>query len=596
MSKQYISLREFMRLKSFKSMLKIILKHKWLFIGTIISDLILVILSLLFAETTRRLFNMAPNIPSNKLINILYIFVGLAIATICLTYINNWLRSLINESIIFRLRGMVLSHLKRLPLSYHENTHSSDTNNIFFNELEIARDLFLWDVLKLATLPFSFIIVGIYLMSVHPILGLIAICIGPFQLVSNLILPGKFKKAVKERNEITHTTFHHIGETLSGMREVKTNQLENEFDQDFQYICKEGIKKNVQYTKVNTIRKIFRDIPNNVGHILGLGIGGVMLTNNQIEIGGLVAFITLLNKISIPFVSLVGVISNLQYSLAGTRKLFDLLELPTEEITLGNPMGDFPPLIQFKNVNFEYKPGLQTLKNLNFTIPSGSSVALVGPSGSGKSTLVKLLYRFYDFQSGSIEIEGVPIQDYSIYSLRSFMATVSQDIFLFEKTIEENIKIGNLQSSKEEVLQAAKLAEADEFIKSLPNGFESEVGERGVKLSQGQKQRIAIARAILKKSKILVLDEATSALDVNTEEKVQASLEKWADNCTKIIIAHRLSTIKEVDYVLFLEAGKIIEYGKPAELLKSNSHFRMYWDKQQNLSPKKENNNVKNFA
>ncbi|KMQ32177.1 ABC transporter ATP-binding protein [Bacillus cereus] len=592
MSKSYRSFSEMIRLKSFQKMLKVILRYKWLYIGTIITDLLLVILSLVFAEATRRLFDMAPNISSNKLTLILSVFAGLAILSICFTYLNNWSRSLVNESIIYQLRHMVLSHLKRLPFSYHENTHSSKSNSIFFNELEIARNLLLWDILNLAILPFSFLIVGIYLVSVHPMLGLIAICIGPLQLISNLILPKKFKKAVERRNDVTHITFHHIGETLSGMREVKANQLENTLDHDFQGICKQGIHANVLYTKVNTIREIFRDIPSKIGHILGLGVGVVMVANNQIEIGGLVAFITLLDKVSVPFVSLVGVISNLQYSLAGTQKLFDLLENNVEEQHSGEFMRSAPPTIQFKNVNFEYKPGLHTLKNLNFSVPAGSSVALVGPSGSGKSTLVKLLYRFYDIQSGSIEIDGKSIETYSIDSLRAHMAMVSQDIFLFEKTIAENIQVGNLRASREEILHAAKLAEAYDFIMLLPNKFDSEVGERGVKLSQGQKQRIAIARAILKDAKILVLDEATSALDVNTEEMVQHSLGEWANNCTKIIIAHRLSTIKEADYVLFLDEGQIIEQGKPAELLKSNSRFRMYWNKQQNISLNEEIVNV----
>lgn len=226
--------------------------------------------------------------------------------------------------------------------------------------------------------------------------------------------------------------------------------------------------------------------------------------------------------------------------------------------------------------------GRRVLNNVSFTIPAGSSVAFVGPSGGGKSTIVKLLYRFYQPQSGTIRVDGTAIESYRLGSYRSNLAAVSQDVYLFDGTIRDNIALGSRAEAPAEadIERAMELSQSRSFIAQLPEQLESKVGERGIKLSQGQKQRIAIARAVMRNASVLILDEPTSALDVETESMFQTDLKEWASHCTTIIIAHRLSTIRDVDYVYFLEDGEIREHGTPRQLLHSKGRFMEYWTKQ----------------
>jgi ABC-type multidrug transport system fused ATPase/permease subunit len=566
--------------RTFLNMMSIIKDYKWYYVGAVGLQLLLTAMALLFADTSRRLFNMAPNVPNHALVQILIAFSCIAFAQLVFTFMNNWIRSALNESVVYGLRRSILNHLQKLPLSFHENNHSSNSVNVMFNELEIAKDFIVFDVQRLIALPISFIFVGIYLLSVHPILGIIAIAIGPLQLISNFVLKTRFKEAAELQSQVTRDVFFTIGETLQGIREVKSNQMEDKVEQEMADIQKKGVAYNVLLTNINTIRGIVKDLPGHIGYVAGIGIGVVLMASGEIGIGGLVAFITLLDKVAEPFTVLVGTINNLQRSISGARRLYEAMDMEEEDTVTGEALDLGSPSITYEEVGFHYVEGVKILENLSFTVPAGSSVALVGPSGAGKSTIVKLLYRFYDPQQGIITLNGMPLEKYSIRSIRERMALVSQDIFLFDGTIAENVQIGKPGATRDEVIRAAKLAQAYDFIEALPKGIDSEIGERGVKLSHGQKQRISIARAILRNASLLILDEPTSALDVETEASLQRDLGEWASNCTKVIIAHRLSTIREADYIVFIDEGKVVESGTAEQLLIRNGRFRSYWAKQ----------------
>lgn len=564
----------------FRNFIASVKKYRHLYIGAILTQVAMTVVSLLFAETGRRLFDYAPSVPTQALIVLLSSFVGLTLARIALRFWNEWIRSYLNESVVYEMRRNILNHLQRLPLGFHEQTHSSNSVNVMNNELEIVKNFLVADIQKLIALPISFIIVGIYLMTVHPILGLIAFSIGPLQLLSNLVMKKKFMEANRLQNEVTREVFFRIGETLQGIREVKANQLERHVDAKMADIERKGVEYNVLLTKVRSIRSICKDAPGQIGYVVGLGVGAVMMASGHIGAGGLVAFISLLDKVAEPFTTVVDVINNLQRFIAGANRLHHVMGLPEENLDKGMPLTNRAPEITFESVQFSYKEDHPTLKNISFTIPAGATIALVGPSGAGKSTLLKLLYRFYEPQQGTIRIDGIPLQEYSLTSLRDSMALVSQDIYLFDSTAADNISLGRDEIPREQLERAARLAQAHEFIGKLPEGYDTRLGERGIKLSHGQKQRISIARAILRNAPILILDEPTSALDVETEESFQRDLGEWAEHCTKIIIAHRLSTIRQADIVIFLEDGVIAEIGAPAELLRRHGRFRSYWEKQ----------------
>ncbi len=569
---------------TFLGFLAIVRQYKGLYAISLAAQFVEIGLSLWFADTTRRLFDAAPRVPPVLLSQILITLSVIALSRLAATFVTNWVQSLLNESVVYQMRRSVLAHLQSLPLSFHEKNHSSGAFNVIYNELEVSKEFVVFHIQSLIALPISFISAGLYLLTVHPLLGVIALVIGPLQLLSNLVRKKRFAEAVTLQRKVSREVFRQISETLNGVREIKSNQLESLVDERMSDIQKRGVAYNVLLTQISTLRSIAKNLPSELGYVVGVAAGAVLMTRGQIGPGGLVAFISLLDKVSVPFTSLVEIVNNLQKMLSGSRHLFEIMGTPGEELKRGETLALAPdrgPDVVFEDVSFGYGPDKRTLDGISFTLPAGASLALVGPSGSGKSTLIKLLYRFYEPDAGAIHLAGRPITDYSVDSVRRAMALVSQDIFLFDGTVRENIVLGRPDASGEEIERAARLAQADVFIRELADGYDSEIGERGIRLSHGQKQRLSIARAILRDASLLVLDEPTSALDVETEASFQRDLGEWATHCTKIIIAHRLSTIRDADYVLFLEAGRVVEFGTPGELLKRpESRFADYWARQ----------------
>ncbi|MBC8137743.1 MAG: ABC transporter ATP-binding protein [Fibrella sp.] len=570
--------------RTFLGFLAIVRQYKGLYAISLFAQFVGIGLGLLFADTSRRLFDAAPKVPPALLTQLLWIFAGIVVARLGVTFVISWIQSLLNESVVYQMRRNVVKHLVDQPLSFHENNHSSSAFTVIYNELERAKDFVVSDIQSLIGMPISFITAGLYLLTVHPLLGVIALVVGPLQLLSNLVQKKRFQETVELQRTVSRQVFHQIGESLHGVREVKSNQLETIVDERMGDIQKRGVAYNVQLTQVRSLRGLAKSLPSELGYVVGVGFGAVLMANGQIGPGGLVAFISLLDKVSVPFTSMVGIINNLQQILAGSRHLFEVMATPGEDRTTGAELTLSPeqgPELVFENVSFGYAPEKKTLDDISFTLPAGASLALVGPSGAGKSTLIKLLYRFYEPDSGTIRLVGRPLGEYNVDSVRRNMALVSQDIFLFDGTVRENIVLGRPDATDEEVERAARLAQADTFIRELEKGYDAEIGERGIKLSHGQKQRLSIARAILRNASLLVLDEPTSALDVETEASFQRDLGEWAAHCTKIIIAHRLTTIRDADYVLFLENGRVVEFGTPGELLRSpDSRFAGYWERQ----------------
>ena len=570
--------------RTFLGFLSIVRQYKGLYAASLLAQFVGIGLGLLFTDTSRKLFDAAPHVPHTLLTRLIITFAAIAGIRLGISFVTSWVQTLLNESVAYQMRRSVLAHLQDLPLSFHENNHSSGAFNVIYNELELAKSFVVSDIQSLIALPISFLTAGLYLLTVHPILGITALVIGPLQLLSNLVQKKKYQETVDVQRKVRREVFRQISETLHGVREVKSNQLETIIDTRMGDIQKRGIAFNVRLTQISSLRSIAKNLPSELGYVLGVAVGATLMASGQIGVGGLVAFISLLDKVSVPFTSMVGIINNLQQILAGSKHLFEVMAIPGEDRTTGTTLELSPeqgPDLVFENVSFSYNPERKTLEDISFVLPAGASLALVGPSGSGKSTLIKLLYRFYDASSGEIRLAGHPLTEYSVDSVRRSMALVSQDIFLFDGTVRENITLGKPDASEEEIERAARLAQADTFIRELPEGYDSQIGERGIKLSHGQKQRLSIARAILRNASLLVLDEPTSALDVETEASFQRDLGEWASHCTKIIIAHRLTTIRDADFVLFLEGGRAVEFGKPGDLLRlPGSRFADYWERQ----------------
>jgi ATP-binding cassette subfamily B protein len=322
-----------------------------------------------------------------------------------------------------------------------------------------------------------------------------------------------------------------------------------------------------------------------VGFTALLLFGGMAAVNGKMSVGTYSVLVFLIQRLLWPLTRLGDTFDQYQRAMASTNRVMDLLDTPiaihTGEIDL--PVATVRGEVELRNVTFAYQDRSPVVKNLSLHIPAGKTIAIVGSTGSGKSTLVKLLLRLYEVQSGTITLDGIDIQQLNLRDLRRCIGLVSQDVFLFHGSVAENIAYGSFDASDDEIIKAAKVAEAHEFIERLPQGYETIVGERGQKLSGGQRQRIAIARAILKNPPILILDEATSAVDNETEAAIQRSLERITVNRTTIAIAHRLSTIRNADRIYVMEYGQFVESGTHQELLEKNGVYASLWRVQSGL-------------
>jgi ATP-binding cassette subfamily B protein len=330
--------------------------------------------------------------------------------------------------------------------------------------------------------------------------------------------------------------------------------------------------------------------------IMAIGLGAVMalaaygVKEGRYTVGALVAANAILVQLYIPLNLLGTVYREITQALVDMEAMFRLLNQPQEV----KDKPGAPPLnvsageIRFDNVVFSYEPARTVLKGISFTVPAGRTVAVVGPSGAGKSTISRILYRFYDIKSGSVTIDGQDIRDVSQASLRAVIGIVPQDTVLFNDTVRYNIAYGRIGASDDEVKEAARHAQIDKFLVELPLGYESMVGERGLKLSGGEKQRVAIARTILKNPPILLLDEATSALDTHTEREIQSALAEVSRNRTTLVIAHRLSTVVDADEILVLDHGRIVERGRHGDLVAANGPYASMWNKQKEAAAARE--------
>jgi ABC-type multidrug transport system fused ATPase/permease subunit len=594
------------------------LKYKWCYVALTLIGIALVVADLAFAQTSRVLFDLAPNITQDTAVRIILSFVIIITVQYILGFADTYISSYFNESVIYAMRREILGKIQRLKMDFYDNNHTSKITNTFFNQMEIVKDFVVSDVRNMIKLPLSFIIIGIFLFTVHPYLGITAIIASILQPISNFTFRKSFFKALDNIRQTDHVVFTTMGEATQGIREVKINQIEDFFDERMKQGQIDGVKYELQKVKFDTLRGIIKEIPTKIGYVTGIAIGIFLMIANHINPGDLVAFITLLNKVTEPFNGITQTYSNFQRSLRSANDLLKLVDEPEENYEIGENLQLPIENIRFNNVTFGYKIResnmekkynvdiwdlvdgedygdddfvdkenrktaaiIRVLENVSFDIKGGTTVALVGPSGGGKSTLIRLLYKFYEPISGEITINNKSLDNYNITSMRNTMSIVSQDIFIFDGTVRENLVLGRKNVTEADITNALKFSESYDFVMKLPEGLNSYLGERGVKLSQGQKQRLSIARSIIKKANIIILDEPTSALDVETEYLFQQNFAEWAKDCTKLIIAHRLTTIRDADYILFLDEGKIIEQGSPYDLIKKeNGKFKEYWEKQ----------------
>ncbi|MEI7847874.1 MAG: ABC transporter ATP-binding protein [Chloroflexota bacterium] len=511
------------------------------------------------------------------------------IARAGLQFLRSYLAHLAGWGVVADVRKYIYEHMQRLSLRYYEDKQIGQLMSHVINDTDLFEQLIAHALPDIIVNLITFVGVTLVLISLNWKLTLLSTIPIPLVLFSLQIYAKRVRPAFRHRQKELGNLNAMLNDNLSGIREIKAFTRESEESQRIDERIESYYRSNLSALKLMATFQPFVEFTSSLGTIIVIYFGGKLALQGILPISDLVAFFLYLEMFYTPVRNLSGAWEAIQSSLAGADRVAGLMAEDEEPNTVPGAIeiknrvkGD----IKLQDVGFAYVTENPVLENVNLEIPARSVVALVGPTGVGKSTLVSLIPRFYDISSGTITLDGHNIQDYTLDSLRQQISIVLQDVFLFYGTIRENILFGRPDASEGEVIAAAKTANAHDFIEQMPDGYDTMIGERGVKLSGGQKQRISIARAVLKDAPILILDEATSSVDTETELLIQQALERLMKGRTSIIIAHRLSTVRSADKIVVLDEKTIRETGTHQELLAlKDGLYRRLYSVQRDLEP-----------
>ncbi len=580
------------RLGSTRRYLRWVKPYKWPILGAIIIGIIKfaipLLIPLLMKYVLDDIIGNESLTASDKQQHLLLImgimFVIFVVLRPPIEYYRQYFAQWAGSKILFDIRNQLFTHLNKLSFKYYSNTRTGEVISRVINDVEQTKNFVITGLMNV-WLDVATILIAIAIMFTMDVkLTFVSIVLFPLFVFSVRYFFGNLRKLTRERSQALAEVQSYLHERVQGMPVIKSFAIEEHEERNFQKQNQHFLDKALEQTSwtaksfavVNTITEI--------APLLVIGYSAYQVIGGNLSVGTMVAFIAYIERLYGPLRRLVNSSTTLTQAVASMDRVFELLD---EKYDVEDKQGaimcrDIKGDIEFKQVGFAYQEGNEeVLKNIDINIKHGETIALVGMSGGGKSSLVGLIPRFYDVTAGEILLDGVDIRDYQIHSLRDKIGMVLQDNILFSESIESNIMLGNPDASKEEVIAAAKAANAHGFIMDLPEGYNTKVGERGVKLSGGQKQRVAIARVFLKNPPILILDEATSALDLESEHLIQESLERLAKNRTTLIVAHRLTTITHADRIIMIEHGEVVESGNHETLMRKQGQYYKLFQVQQ---------------
>lgn len=513
---------------------------------------------------------------------ILLITLGLYAASAVFSFIQGWTMTAVTQKTCYRMRKEISEKINRMPMKYFESRTYGEVLSRITNDVDTLGMGLNQSVTQIITSVATIIGVIVMMLSISPLMTLIAIIILPVSLFLISTVVKKSQKYFAAQQEYLGHINGQVEETYGGQLVVKAFNKEAATIKTFEKT--NGILYESAW-KSQFLSGMMQPIMNFVGNLGYAGVaisGGILATNGVITIGDIQAFIQYVKNFTQPMTQMAQVINQVQSMAAAAERVFEFLNEEEEEQLAKDPVAidEIKGSVEFRNVHFGYNPDNIIINDFSAKVKPGQKIAIVGPTGAGKTTMVKLLMRFYDVNSGEILVDGYNVKDFNRHDLREAFGMVLQDTWLFKGSIMENIRYGRLDATDEEVIAAAKAAHAHHFITTLPDGYNMELNEDASNVSQGQKQLLTIARAILADNKIMILDEATSSVDTRTEVRIQKAMDNLMKGRTSFIIAHRLSTIKNADLILVMKDGDIIEQGNHEELLAANGFYADLYNSQ----------------
>ncbi len=509
--------------------------------------------------------------------NTLLLILGIYVLSSLMTYFQRYSMAGVAQKVTRSLREQINEKLSTLPLRFFDSNTKGDILSRIINDVDNIDLTLQNNLIQIITSVVTCLGTLVVMLIVSPKMTLITLSVVPISLVVGFTLAGRSKRYFRSMWKKTGELNGHIEEMYTGHKIIKAFNHEDKAIEEFDEINEElyHVSKKAQF--ISGLIMPFINFVNNIGFVIICIVGGIFIANgdNELSVGAITTFITCSKMFLQPIVDLASISNNLQSSLACVERIFNIIE---EDDPVIDADGDFPEnlecRIELNNVNFAYTPDKPLISDMNLTVNPGELVAIVGPTGGGKTTLVNLLMRFYEIDSGSITIGGIDTKDVSRKNLRKIFGMVLQDTWLFKGTVKENLSYGKDTVTDDEIISATKAARVHNVITALPDGYDTILDEDGTNLSQGQRQLLTIARALITDPKILILDEATSSVDTKTEAQIQKAMKTLMEGRTNFVIAHRLSTIREADKILVVNEGKIIECGTHNELMSSDTFYR----------------------
>ena len=513
---------------------------------------------------------------------VLLFVLGLYLLSSVLSFVQGWIMTGITQKICYRMRKEITEKINRMPMKYFESRTYGEVLSRITNDVDTLGMGLNQSVTQIITSTATIIGVLVMMLSISPLMTLIALVVLPVSgLCVSLVVKKSQKHFITQQEYLGHIN-GQVEESYGGHLVIKAYNKEDEM------IAQLNQTNDVLYTSawksqfLSGIMMPIMQFIGNLGYAAVALSGGMLAIRGIITIGDIQAFIQYVKSFTQPIQQIAQVTNQVQSMAAAAERVFEFLEEEEEDQIVEQP-ADVTKVVgnvEFEHVSFGYNPDQMIIHDFSAKAEAGQKIAIVGPTGAGKTTMVKLLMRFYDVNSGSIRIDGHDIRDFNRRELRDAFGMVLQDTWLFKGSIMENIRYGRLDATDEEVIEAAKAAHADHFIRTLPGGYDMELNEDASNISQGQKQLLTIARAILADNRILILDEATSSVDTRTEELIQSAMDNLMKGRTSFVIAHRLSTIKNADMILVMKDGDIIEQGDHAELLAKGGFYADLYNSQ----------------